>query len=199
MKEFIKNKKMIVITLALAVLVLAASVGLTMALFTSKTQPVKNTFSVGKITTDIDEGKVTVDTTIHKAPRVVNNGETSKNPCLVRMIVTISPEKIADKVKIDYNTKDWSYNKEDGFWYYQGWLKVGEATSPLFTKVDGVVGSDGKAVKGMEDFQITLYQEAIQAEAVNEKGDVIKAFDDSGTFLAQGAEKLWAVYEGSSK
>lgn len=195
MKKFVKNKKMIVIPLALAVLLLAATAGLTTALYTSKTQPVKNTFSVGKITTDIDEGKVTVDTTIHKAPKVVNNRDTSKNPCLVRMRVTISPENIAEKIKIDYNTRNWSYNKEDGFWYYQGWLKVGESTTPLFTKVDGVVGSNGKAIKGMEDFQITLYQEAIQAEAVNEKGDVIKAFSDSGRFQTEGAAKLWALYD----
>lgn len=189
-----KNKKKIIITLVLAGIILMASLGVTMALLTSKTETVKNTFSVGRVTTVIDEGNVTVDTTVHKAPKVVNDAETSKNPCLVRMRVTVSPEKIAKMVKIDYNTGDWSYNEKDGFWYYQGWLKVGEETSPLFTKVDGVVGGNGKAADGMEDFQITLYQEAIQAEAVNEAGDVLKAFDNAGDFKADRAAELWKIY-----
>lgn len=41
---------------------------------------------------------------------------------------------------------------------------------------------------------MTLYQEAVQAEAVNDAGDVISALDKNGNFNVESANKIWKIY-----
>lgn len=67
-------------------------------------------------------------------------------PAFVRVLVTPTitlAQEYADKqdeidlslISIDYNTRDWTYNEEDGYWYYNEILETGAETPALFTKV----------------------------------------------------------------
>ena len=67
-------------------------------------------------------------------------------PAFVRVLVTPTitlAQEYADKqdeidlslISIDYNTRDWTYNEEDGYWYYNEILETNTETPVLFTKV----------------------------------------------------------------
>lgn len=67
-------------------------------------------------------------------------------PAFVRVRVTPTitlAQEYADKqdeidlslIRIDYNTQNWTYNEEDGYWYYNEALDTNAETPVLFTKV----------------------------------------------------------------
>lgn len=194
-----KIHKRIKIVLPLFLVLALATVGLTYAYLQTHTQNLRNTFTAGEITTVIEEDP-SIDTTIHKNPSVKNTG---KNDSIIRMRVTISPSKIEKFLvknnSINYDSQTWVYNKTDGFWYYQGVVKPGESTTPLFTEVNDLI-KDGKIIeefKDVKDFQITLYQEAVQATVWNENGESKSVLDENGDYNQNNAEEIWTLYNGA--
>lgn len=185
MREIFRSKRTKVALLSL-VAVLICSTGLaTLALLSSKTDTLTNTFELGDVTTEIVEDvfePTEVATVFKKEPYVKNTGD---NDCYVRVRVTVSPEEQLD---INWNTTDWTY--KDGYYYYNKVLKAdsneageGESTSPLFT----TVSVKDEYVDTIEGFEVTVYQEAVQAE--------MNAADGSST---TDMMTIWAAYESNT-
>lgn len=199
LNNILKNRKLKYGLVSLLAVVLIGG-AVTLAYLSKSTEAATNNFAPGEVTTEIEENPKVVGSTIKKDPAVKNIGPSA---CIVRMRVTISPGSIAyrvnngeaDEIKIDYNKQAWSYNKEDGFWYYQGVVPVGGTTSKLFNEIKGITNDEGKVIdKNMEDFQITLYQEAVQTEVtINETP--VKATDQTGNYDHENAMKIWTEFE----
>ncbi|MDO5432228.1 hypothetical protein [Eubacterium sp.] len=196
-----KNLKYGLIALLAVVLVGGA---VTLAYLSKTTAAATNNFAPGKISTEIEEDPDVKGTIINKDPKIVNTGESA---CIVRMRATISPNAIADLVNqkdgitIDYDTKNWTL-KDDGYWYYNHILpaKTDNKTSPLFTKIIGITDDKGHVLekfKDLKDFQITLYQEAVQTE-VSINGEKVTAYGADGKYDAAAAAKIWTAYDGKA-
>ena len=206
--KFIKtiNKKLVLV--AFLVVAIAAT-GITYAYLKTNTDTLMNKYTVGEITTRIDEDPSINGSIIKKDPKVVNEGP---NDAIVRMRVTISPKEIKEYLEnenaIDYDTENWKYNEEDGFWYYQKVLPYDtenvelNVTAPLFTKVTKLTDENGKIIekfKQVKDFQITLYQESVQATVWDKDGDKLEAFDSNGNYDQNLANKIWNLYDSKIK
>ena len=174
MKKSYKNYLLIGIV---AFLMLGSSVVGTMAYLTDTPEEVVNTFTLGNVTTEIEEiFEKETNTTFKKEPKVKNTG---KNDCYVRVRVVASPEEALELSGFD--TVNWTEKKEDGFYYYKHVLKSGETTkTSLFNKV---------TVKdtSIDGFEVTVYQEAVQS--------ILYAKDGTDT---NSASEIWNCYENKT-
>lgn len=189
MKEFLKDKKKKMIAILAASLVLIGGVtGITISVIKAQTQVVENKFSIGKVTIEIEE--IIDETKMQKEPSVKNTGSCD---CLIRMKVAINPSdakiKLTGGAFAEVNQTKWVYNEKDGFYYYQDIVPAGESTEALFTNYEWTGKED---YSDFEEFDIVLYQEAIQVEAVSDDEKV--SFKDN-TYDADTAEKLWNIYD----
>lgn len=195
-----KKKKFILPALLFTALLCAGS---TLAYMQTETDPLTNTFKAGEVTTEIEENPEVQGSTIKKDPKVVNLGP---NDCIVRMRVTISPKEIADFLSDPQHLAyDSSWAKEhDGFWHYQHILpyvpgdKAASTTTPLFSEIHGLTDENGhirEEFKDLEDFQITLYQESVQAVVWDKDGNQYSAYDENGLYDEAGAQKIWDLYD----
>ena len=79
-------------------------------------------------------------------------------------------------------------------------LSPGKATDPLFTEVNGLLDADGKIkeeFKNVSDFEVTLYQEGVQAVVWDADGNELSAMDSNNKFNNENALKIWSAYKGS--
>lgn len=197
MKARKKTQRLMMLTvLLLIVLSLSA---LTYAFVKAQSDSLHNQFHVGEITTEIEEHPTIADGVIHKDPSVLNTGVQD---CLIRMRVNITPKEIADflaqESRINYDTNHWIYHEEDGFWYYQGIVKPQESTKPLFTEITGLIDTNGHilpAFAQLQDFDIILYQEAVQAQVYDAQGTALSASKEDGTFDPAQADLIWSTYK----
>lgn len=192
MKNRLNSKKAIIATLIVGVITMLSVTGLTLAYYSDTTPVKENTFTVGNVTTDIEE---TIDPSKNqKEPYVVNSG---KNDCLIRMRVTVSPDSSTSNLELSGGNKDlWKKradeaNDKNAFFYYHDVVKPNEKTDPIFSNYR-IIDKE-KFVP----FDITLYQEAVQAEAVDQEGNVIRALDENGKFNEEEAKKIWDIYGAS--
>lgn len=192
MKNRLNSKKAIIATLIVGVITMLSVTGLTLAYYSDTTPVKENTFTVGNVTTDIEE---TIDPSKNqKEPYVVNSG---KNDCLIRMRVTVSPDSSTSNLELSGGNNDlWKKradeaNDKNAFFYYHDVVKPNEKTDPIFSNYR-IIDKD-KFVP----FDITLYQEAVQAEAVDQEGNVISALDENGKFNEEEAKKIWDIYDAS--
>ena len=91
-----------------------------------------------------------------KEPYVTNTGNVD---CYVRVKSVISDSRVADGITINYNTEDYTYNAEDGYWYYNQAISPGQETSKLFTTVTISDEADDRVLDG---FDIYVYAESVQ-------------------------------------
>ena len=54
-----------------------------------------------------------------------------------------------------------------------------------------------KSLKIVSDFEITLYQEAVQAVVWDADGNELSAMDSNNKFNHENALKIWSAYKGS--
>ena len=189
MRQFMKNKKMFVITLALVIGIAATSA--TMAILHAQTGTISNLFSAGDVNTHIDEDNddqpVKPDTNILKSPVIVNDGPSN---AFIRARITVSPStagvelfagswsalegpnKTFTQASVVYdgttfsNNGKWIYYANDGYYYYTLPVEVGASTTSLFD-----------AVVLKESADVTIYQEAVLADssyALDEEVDVME-------------------------
>ncbi|MGF7002714.1 hypothetical protein M2149_001103 [Lachnospiraceae bacterium PFB1-21] len=189
MKKILSSKRNKMIALV-ALLIFTLAIGITLALMSTKTDALTNTFSIKPVESEIEEHI----SGMNKAPVVRNTGKEGDADCYVRLRVTISPDNVEGRedgglFTLDYNTTDWT-KKDDGFWYYKEALAPGKATTPLFTKVEWNQKDDenNPDYSNFKEFDISLYQESVQTLALNEDGyevtdaaGVWKIFDDQTT------------------
>lgn len=205
--KFIKtiNRKLVLVAFLVVAIV---ATGITYAYLKTNTDILTNEYTVGEITTRIDENPSINGSIINKDPKVVNEGP---NDAIVRMRVTISPKEIKEYLEqenaINYDIENWAYNEEDGFWYYQKVLPYDtenvklNVTAPLFTEVTKLTDDDGKIIekfKQVKDFQITLYQESVQATVWDKEGNKLHAFDSDGNYKQGLANQIWALYDSKN-
>lgn len=159
MKQITNKHKFLI--LLVSCLLLAGIIGVTYAYNKDTTEEKTNTFTVGNVTTEIEEEVKITGTSIEKKPYVKNTGI---NACYIRVRVTVSPE---DAVKItDWQTEKWKL-ENDGYYYYQDKVEPGKRTEvPVFT------GAEITKAGYTGDVEITCYQEAVQAEATVESQKV---------------------------
>ena len=165
MQKFVKIYGMIVLFIVLTVMSFAGTYA-----YLVRTDNLVNSLFVGEnrieVTEEFDRpGKVTPGISFHKMPYVTNTGNLD---CFVRCRVDFSSSDAGRNNNeggystLDYNTTDWTYNPNDGYWYYNYILKPDESTKDhaLFTTV---TISDTADEKKMTDFDIYVYTESYQA------------------------------------
>lgn len=91
-----------------------------------------------------------------KEPYVTNTGNVD---CYVRIKSVVSDSRVAKYLTIDYNTTDYTYNADDGYWYYNKVLVAGDRTESLFTTVSIAEDADDIVLDG---FDIYVYAESVQ-------------------------------------
>lgn len=191
MREFLKSKRGKIISILTASLVLVGSItGITVSAMKTETEVVENKFSIGKVTTEIEE-KISVDE-MQKEPSVKNTGSCD---CIIRMKVVINPDdakiRLTGGAFAEKNETKWVYNEEDGFYYYEDIVATGKSTEALFTHYEWTGAED---FSDFEEFDIVLYQEAIQIEAVS--GQERISFKNN-IYDAKTAKELWKVYDSN--
>ena len=97
-------------------------------------------------------------TSFTKDVKVENVGP---NDCYVRIKAVFTDSDMEKYCTVDFNTTDYVYNSEDGFYYYKEILKSGETTPSLFTTVSL---SDSITAEEIKDFDILVYTESYQSE-----------------------------------
>ena len=148
-----KNKKIILIALSLCLL-FVGSISAFLVVKNNKT----NTITIGAVNSKIVEdfnppSELKPGISFKKKVAVKNLGP---NDCYVRVLVGFSDSEMENLCSVDYNDKDWTYNYDDGYWYYNSSIKKGETTSNLFNKV---TISDSCNENDLKNFDITIYHE----------------------------------------
>lgn len=173
-KNFRSSK--IIVSLGIALfIVVTLGIGTTTAYFKDQSQKVVNEFTVGNVTTEIVEiFNKKNNHEYEKRPRVTNTG---MNSCYIRMRFEVTPEEMGKRIKFsDLPGNGW---KKSGEWYYyENPVEPGQSTSELFT---GITVEYNEADKPWKDFDILLYQEAVQAEVFADN----QSITDAGTIWAQ--------------
>lgn len=168
MRAIIKNKKIMLSVLALA-LVLTATIGTTLAYFTTYTfAEGRRPISLGA-ETEIEEEISGLDKLI-----TIHNKEGS-NDVYVRVKVYYGSE-----VSVDVKPGDKWIKGDDGWWYYDGILKADERTSVLKAEVTVPEGADP------DSFEIIVVHESIQAFNPNVKA---QDADWSSSFITSNKEE----------
>ncbi len=161
----------------LLVFVMLMSVGMTLASW-KISSPALNIISMGSVTGKIievfEEGQTVYPASeINKEVRVKNTGSADvfarvkidkawgdqrDNDGLLIKDTDLSTENII----INYNSNNWLYNEEDGYYYYLGVLKPNNTTEPLFESfvVDGKTTDSSYNSKQAD---ITVSMELVQA------------------------------------
>lgn len=140
------------------VLILVGTVGGTVAFLATRTNPVVNTFTPGKVTCQVEE-KFNERA---KSEAVIRN--TGNVPAYIRVAVvgnTMDGNNVTGAYDVSGNldTTKW-FLGDDGFYYYKGVVQPGDTTSDL-------IATDIELLTGK---QVTILASAIQstpAEAVN--------------------------------
>ena len=132
-----KKKKWKPFLIASTAVLLIASIGIGIYAFLSDGDTANNRTTIGGVTTDIPEKFTPPDDikpgdVITKDVKIRNTG---KDDCYVRVRSLFSDSDMEKYCTVNYNTTDFTYNKNDGYYYYKKVLKKGETTPSLFTTV----------------------------------------------------------------
>ena len=148
-----KKKKKVIISIVIIAFIMAGY-------FTYR-ESKKNTIVLGYNNIVLNENylpplKIEKGISFTKEPYVTNTGNVE---CYVRVKSVVSDSRVEAGISIDYNTNDFEYNTEDGYWYYKKILKPGESSEKLFTKVSISTDADDLVLDG---FDIFVYAESVQ-------------------------------------
>lgn len=154
------NKKSKLITMIL-ILALILSIALVVYGYFTYKATVKNSINLGFNQIQVNENYIPPlsmekGISFTKEPYVTNTGNVE---CYVRIKSVISDSRVEQYLTIDYNEEDFSYNSEDGYWYYKESILPGERTESLFTTVSIAEDADDIVLDG---FDIYVYAESVQ-------------------------------------
>ncbi len=181
MKRMWKSKYGIVVITAVVLVALASAYGVTSAMQLKQTNSVENIFTVGTVNTEIVEIFQKINNhEYQKEPRVTNTGN---NSCYVRIRLEITPMEAHDRISLDFDTENWIKPDGSDWYYFKQEVAPGHSTTPLFTKV---TVDYNETDKPWMDFDIILYQEAVQSE-VTTGGETITDMTE-----------IWNLYDGQS-
>ena len=157
-----KKKKWKPFLIASTAVLLIASIGIGIYAFLSDGDTANNRTTICGVTTDIPEKFTPPDDikpgdVITKDVKIRNTG---KDDCYVRVRSLFSDSDMEKYCTVNYNTTDFTYNKNDGYYYYKKVLKKGETTPSLFTTV---TISKNIPQDEIRKFDIIVYQESYQS------------------------------------
>lgn len=187
MKDFIKSikKKKLLSVLAL-VLIIGVSIPFTLSFLTDQTPAVQNTFTAGKVSTEVVEK---FDEKIKKNVAIKNTGDA---PVYIRaaVIVNWQDEKnnytpaIKEDYSIQFTTNKIWVKHDDGFYYYTLPVEVGDATSNLIDTAVPMINKDGY------NLSIEILSSGIQSnpEAAHQDAWEVSIKPGSVTALPGGGE-----------
>lgn len=153
----------------LIVLMMISIIGGVYAYLTSN-DTAKNTLVIGGVNTEVVEEftppeKLEPGTSFTKDVKVKNLGPSE---CYVRIKAVFTDSDMEKYCTVDFNTRDYVYNEDDGFYYYTEILRVGDITPSLFTTVSL---SEEITEAEIKDFDILVYSEAYQSEGFDNYKD----------------------------
>ena len=158
MKRMRKTKTILV--LAAVVLMLACTVGGTLAFLITKTDSVTNRFEPGRVTCEVIEGSFTDNvSTVKENVKIKNTGNTD---AWIRATVVANWVK-DDKVvapwtdDVRYNTTAWTQGN-DGYFYYKETVAAQGFTANLFDRY-----TPGKAPVDGAHLEMTIVCQAVQS------------------------------------
>ncbi|MCI5648856.1 MAG: hypothetical protein ACI4EG_13485 [Fusicatenibacter sp.] len=141
------------------------TVNMTGAFFTDS-EKLQNRFTVGCITTEIEEEFPTPDPLDPEKPSDILKSASVRNQtgviCYVRMAVVFEGSDAGEGFTLtDVDLEHW-VDGQDGFFYYLTPLSSGEATTPLFSGIH----YDGEGMKNssQDTRKVICYEESVQAE-----------------------------------
>lgn len=154
------KKKNIAILITILLLLISTCTGI-MAYLVAQDEAI-NTFKIGACNVEIVENfeppkVLEPGTSFVKEVNVENSGPSE---CYVRIKAVFTDSFMGDNCTVDWNTEDFVYNSEDGYYYYTEPLSVGESTSNLFNEVSV---SEELSANEIKEFDILVYAEAYQS------------------------------------
>lgn len=155
-----KNK--IIFSCLIIFLLIFSVVGITSYL--SDADSIDNIFTIGGNRVELVEefnppDKLEPGISFQKDVKVKNSGP---NACYVRVKAVFNNSDVGQYCEVDWNTKDWTYNAEDGYWYYKEPISRWEKTTSLFTTVKL---ADDIPSYAIDDFDMIIYGESYQSES----------------------------------
>lgn len=160
----VRRRKIMTIGLCMSLVVaFTAFVGAYM----SDADQLRNQISIGGSSIDIVEEfdppkELTPGVSFTKNVSVINNGP---NACYVRVLAVFTDSDMGDYCTVDWNTTDWVYNSEDGYWYYINPVADSTATTSLFTTI---TLSGDIPESSINSFDMLVYAECYQADGFDD-------------------------------
>lgn len=165
MKKFnIKSMNRKTFFLSLVLLIAVVGVGITVALSVARTDPVVNSFEVGKIDTSIVE---TVDSDLNKSVKVKNASRPAATSDAFIRVRLNAPEGVTLVLNSGWQT--YWYDGNDGFYYFKYSVAPGESTEELLSQVN----VDATALDELKKtgFDVTVYHESCIATTERHVGE----------------------------
>ena len=159
------KKKTLIILILATLLVVSGVAGISAYLTASDNA--ENSFVIGGCNVEVVEDfvpppEIDPGTEFTKDVQVKNLGPSE---CYVRVKAVFTDSDMGDNCTVDWNTSDFEYNDEDGYYYYKDKLEVGESTESLLTNVKV---SDSISDSEIKDFDILIYTEAYQSDGFSD-------------------------------
>lgn len=90
------------------------------------------------------------------------------NACFVRIKAVFTDSDMEEYCEVNFNTRNYDHNAEDGYYYYKKILRTDETAPSLFTTVKL---SDEIPADEIRDFDILVYTESYQAAGFEDYED----------------------------
>ena len=163
--------------LAAVLLMIIAFIGRTAAYYTDTETQVNHAvmgFNEVEIIEDFEEPEdVEPGDVVSKTVKVKNTGN---GDCYVRVKAVFSHSLTGDKCSVDWNTTDYTYHSDDGYWYYNRILHNGETTPALMTKI--TVGRDiPTGIEDLPEIKMIVYAESVQSKLFADADEVWAFFN----------------------
>lgn len=181
------------------ILLLCVTVG-AVAYFTDIDE-LHNEFEIGYVETPPQEEYNPPDELIpgEKFLKKVWIANTGKVDCYSRVLVKFTDHDMERFCIVDYNTTDYVYNEDDGYYYLINKLEVGETSPNLFTTVtlkekydiDGDGVEESLTEEDMKEFDIMVYVESFQSMYNNAESGESREFTDY--------KEAWTYYDRHRK
>lgn len=152
------NKKIFKLCILLSVVFLIVFLPSSLAYLMSKktlTNKLKIGQNINKINTEVSEIENYRSDTSYSAQTKVKN--VASVDCYIRVFVAIDSTMVS--TDFDYDTNNWKYNSNDGYYYYKNPIKPNESTTPLFNEIKI------NDVETKEYFEVLIYSESVQSDS----------------------------------
>ena len=109
--------------------------------------------NINQINTEVSEVRSYQSDTSYSDETSVKN--VASVDCYIRVFVAIDSTMVS--INFEYDSENWTYNQDDGYYYYKHSIKPNESTTPLF---DEILIED---IETKETFEVLIYSESVQS------------------------------------